>query len=125
MTFFEQSQLVLISVLLSVLANRLLVFLKDSKAKKNNIKKARISMPLFAKGIKNAIINNNYAVPEDCYKLLLGCYDSFSKDKQLTAIFEKLLSYYEFLKNNGYLSSEYRKEMDIKEIDKIIKEISD
>src|SRR3972149_10700736 len=112
MTFFEQSQLVLISVLLSVLANRLLVFLKDSKAKKNNIKKARISMPLFAKGIKNAIINNNYAVPEDCYKLLLGCYDSFSKDKQLTAIFEKLLSYYEFLKNNGYLSSEYRKEMD-------------
>jgi hypothetical protein len=125
MTFFEKFVLVVISVLLSVLANRLLAFLDDLRTTKNVIRKARKNMPLFAKSLKNAIITNKSELAEDSYKLLLGCYDLFSKDEQLMNKFEQLSSYYHFLKNGGYDSSEHRKETDIKEIDKIIAKTSD
>lgn len=121
MTFTDEKLvLLLFSVLLSIIANRLLVFLdclKDAAVRKHKAKKI---LPLFAADLKNAIVHNKYNVAEDSYKLLLSYYDSFSNDDDLSIIFNKLVGYYQFLKNDGYISTEARKEIDINEIDKII-----
>lgn len=123
MTPIEKLLLVFISVLLSILANRLiglLDYLKDARIRKNRAKKI---LPLFAADLKNAIVHNKYNVAEDSYNLLLSYYDAVSNDEGLSLIFDNLVGYYQFLKNGGYVSIGTRKEIDINEIDRIIAQL--
>lgn len=123
MTNIEKFILVLFSVLFSILANRLiglLDYLKETTVRKHKAKKI---LPLFAGDLKNAIVHNKYNVAEDSYRLLLSYYDTFSDDDNLSIKFNKLVGYYQFLKNDGYISAEARKEIDISDIDKIIAQL--
>jgi hypothetical protein len=64
-------------------------------------------MALFGTDLKYAIVNGKYTIAEDSYKLLLTYYDALSNDRNLSRTFEQLIGYYQFLKNDGYLSVKY------------------
>jgi hypothetical protein len=121
MTFFEKCLLVFISVLLSVLANRLLAFLDDRKDRRTAKSKAKMNMSLFARDLRNAIINDSSSeTVGSSYGLLLSCTDVLRSDNRLKDSFEKLSGYYHFFTAGGYRQAEHRREVDIEEIEKVI-----
>lgn len=123
MTFYDQLILVAISVTLSVLVSRLLVFWDARKARKHSMNQARQTMLFFAKELKNGIANNMYEEAEHSYKRLLVSYDIISTDLALKEWFSKLDGFYRFSKAGGYSSVPYRRETDINEIYQVITEV--
>jgi len=121
MTFIEKLQLVVISVLLGILANIIILIIKDKRIKKNVLIRANNNIGLFARNLETSIINDDKELPKNNYLNLLCDYSVISNNKKLKEKFEFVSGIYTFLTNGGYDTLKNRRETDLNEIKKFMK----
>ena len=112
MTLYEKISIVIISALISLLANILYRYLD-----RRHLKKALFSeFSLLAENLEAAIINNDTTECRPSVENLISNYVIFCKDKFMARNFRKVLGIYTFLHNGGYDRDPSRKEKDLQVI---------